>query len=260
MTVTLYGVSPPLGTATASIVGTVASGTIPSISPGGVVNAFDRQAGGPLGLGTVVEIYGTAFGSGSQSGNIIGGMLLTNINGISVTVDGVAAPLYYASSGQIDAQIPLELQPNQQYQLIVSANGRLSRSETIMTVAAQPGLAANADGTVIAQDANYKLITPQSPAHAGQVVILYLTGMGATSPAVSTGQQAPSSPPAQVTQKPQVLIDGAPANVIFAGLSPGSVGLYQIDVQVPTNARSGGLPIVVLQGTATSNSATIPVQ
>jgi uncharacterized protein (TIGR03437 family) len=48
--------------------------------------------------------------------------------------------------------------------------------------------------------------------------------------------------------------------VLFAGLSPGSVGLYQMDVQIPAGVASGSVPLVVTQGGAASNTVTLPVQ
>jgi uncharacterized protein (TIGR03437 family) len=59
---------------------------------------------------------------------------------------------------------------------------------------------------------------------------------------------------------PQVSIGGANAQVLFAGLSPGSVGLYQIDVVIPAGAGTGNVPVIVTQGTATSNTVTVPVE
>lgn len=227
----------------------------------GVLNNLNPEPGFPVAPGTVVQIYGSELGV-TGSGALVNGQLSTTLNGVSATIDGIAAPLYYVSSGQINAQLPTELATGQQYELVVKVNGFYSNPVTVTTTTAQPGLASLPDGTVIAQDTSYNLITDKNPAHAGQVILLYATGMGATNPAVATGAVAPGPPLplAKVTPTPQVSIGNANAKVLFAGLSPGSVGLYQIDVQIPDGTVGGNVPLVVTQGGVASNTVTLPVQ
>ena len=88
---------------------------------------------------------------------------------------------------------------------------------------------------------------------------VYLVGMGETSPAVGSNQTAPLSPLASATVKPTVTIDGVAAPPYHAGLTPGGIGLYQIDCQVPKGARTGDLPLVVIQNDVAANAVTIPV-
>jgi uncharacterized protein (TIGR03437 family) len=264
-TVALQGFVPALPIASSELTGTVATDIAPAVSANGVLNNLNPQPGSPVAPGTVVQIYGTALwmtssGGMAGSGSIVNGQLSSMLNGVSVSVGGIAAPLYYGSSGQINAQIPNELEAGQQYELLVNVNGLYSNAVTINTTAVQPGLASLPDGTVIAQDSSYNLITTDNPAHAGQVIILYLTGMGATNPPVSTGATSPSSPPAQVAVAPQVTVGTANAQVLFAGLSPGSVGLYQINVEIPAGVGTGNVPIVVTQGGVASNAVTVPVE
>jgi uncharacterized protein (TIGR03437 family) len=261
-TVVLQGFTPALPLASSEVIGTVTTDTAPAVSANAVLNNLNPQPGSPVAPGTIVQIYGSALSTGGQagSGSVVNGQLLTILNGVSVSVGGIAAPLFYGSSGQINAQIPNELQAGQQYELLVNVNGLYSNPVTINTTAAQPGLASFPDGTVIAQDASYNLITADNPARAGGVIILYATGMGATNPAVATGATAPSSPFAQVAVAPRVSIGGANAKVLFAGLSPGSVGLYQIDVEIPAGAGTGNVPLVMTQGGVASNTVTVPVE
>jgi uncharacterized protein (TIGR03437 family) len=92
------------------------------------------------------------------------------------------------------------------------------------------------------------------------VIIMYLAGLGATNPSVPSGMAAPSTPPlAEVTLPVTVTVDGQNAVVDYAGLTPGSVGLYQIDFQVPPNAQAGNLNVVVSQNGLVSNTSTLPV-
>ncbi len=262
VTVALRGFVPALSTAVAELSGTVANETVPILNAGAVLNNLNPQVGAPLAPGTIVQIYGASLGSVTDAGAVVNGQLQTTLNGVSVSVNGIAAPLFYASGGQINVQLPSEIEAGQQYQVLVNVNGLYSNPLTITTAAVGPGLAGFPDGTVIAQDLGYKLITAAHPAHAGDVIILYATGMGPTNPAVATGAVAPSPPMplAQVTVASQVTVGGANAKVVFAGLSPGSVGLYQIDVVIPAGAGTGNLPLVVTQGGVASNTVTVPVQ
>jgi len=84
--------------------------------------------------------------------------------------------------------------------------------------------------------------------------------MGATNPAVPTGVPAPRSPLAVTINQPIVTIDGVNCDVIFSGLSPDSVGLYQIVARVPPDAKPGSLTMVVSQLGVLSNTATLPVR
>jgi uncharacterized protein (TIGR03437 family) len=208
--------------------------------------------------GTIVQIYGSGLGPTGASA-IANGQLPTTLNGLSVSIGGFPAPLFYGSDGQINAQLPNELAPGQQYELLASVNGFYSNPITVNTTALQPGLASFADGTVIAQDTSYQLITADHPAHPGEAIILYATGMGATNPAVATGAVTPQSPLSNAVVQPQVTVGTANAKVLFAGLSPGSVGLYQIDVVIPSGI-TGNVPLVVTQNGVASNTVTVPVQ
>ncbi len=261
-TVALRGFVPALATALAELSGTVANETVPILNTNSVLNNLNPQVGAPLAPGTIVQIYGASLGTVTGGGAVVNGQLQTSLNGVSVSVNGIAAPLFYASSGQINAQLPSELEGGQQYQVLVNVNGLYSNPLTINTTAVQPGLASFPDGTVIAQDLGYNLITADHPAQAGEVIILYATGLGPSNPPVATGAVAPSPPMplAQVTVAPVVTVGGANAQVVYAGLSPGSVGLYQIDVVVPASAGTGNLPLGVMQGGVASNTVTVPVQ
>ena len=260
LSIAFQAFAPPLQPASTEVVGAVVKDSLPAIATGGVLNNLFPQVGAPLAPGAVVQMFGSAFAAGIASGTVSNGLLSTAVGGVSVVIGGVNAPIFYSSPGQINLQIPAELQPNRQYQVIVNNNGVYSKPEPINTIAAQPGIATFPDGTVIAQDVNYQLINAQHPAHAGDTIMLYLTGMGATNPPVPTGVPSPASPLAVTAIQPQVTIDAATADVSFSGLTPGLVGLYQINVRIPINARTGDLPLVVSQNGATSNTAIVPVR
>jgi len=202
-------------------------------------------------------MFGTALASQTALPGVI--PLANTFNGTSVIVGGLQAPLYYLSAVQLDAQIPAELTPAQ-YPIIVVANGAYTVPDIIDINAAVPGVAAFGDGTVIAQHQDFSLVSASSPAKPGEFVVIYLAGMGATKPAVASGQPAPATAPlAAVTLNPTVTLDGQTTSIFFAGMTPGLVGLYQINFQVPSNARSGSLQLVVTQNGETANTSTLPV-
>jgi uncharacterized protein (TIGR03437 family) len=95
------------------------------------------------------------------------------------------------------------------------------------------------------------------------VLVIYLAGMGATTPAIASGAESPV-PPARTNFNASVILDGQPAEVTFQGLTPGQVGLYQINFRVPENARTGELDLRVEQDIgaaepALSNSSKLVV-
>jgi len=191
---------------------------------------------------------------------LAGGRLPTSFNNIIVVMGGLRAPLYYVSANQINAQVPYELMAGQQYQTVVRFGSAYSVPQPVTLAATQPGVAAFDDGRIIAQDENFQLITDSQPARRGSGVIVYLVGLGPTVPAVETGVIAPASPLAQLNPPPEVTVDGKPARVLFAGLTPGFVGLYQINLVVPADATPGLRELVVRQGGIRGNVTMIPVQ
>lgn len=255
--VTARAVAPNMPAIAAQITGTVAVNQAPLLAENGTVNAFSRAQLAPLAPGTWVEMYGADLSTGTGPPNVI--PFPTSYQGTSVIVGGSEAPLSYVSPVQVNAQIPMELVPDRQYQVVVSSGTAISVPETIAIAAVQPGV-TNLGGRINAQHGtDYSLITAQAPARPGEHVILYLVGMGVTDPSVGTNVPAPSSL-ARARVQPTVTIGGRPAQILFAGLTPGAVGLYQINLLIPVEAGTGDLQLLVTQGGFTANETTIPVR
>jgi len=99
------------------------------------------------------------------------------------------------------------------------------------------------------------------PALRGEFISIYGTGLGAVSNQPATGAAAQANPPSVTTSTPTVTIGGILAPVSFSGLAPGAVGLYQVNVQVPTGTPAGNaVPVTLSIGGVTSNTVTIAVQ
>ena len=256
LTITLHAASNGLQPATTQLVGGVTDTPYPILSQNSTVNNLYPRSGAPLAPGTIVAIYGSALAPSPTAAN---GELPTVLGGTSVFIGGELAPLYYVSGNQINAQLPFDLLPDQEYQLLVLANGGYSTPDTIRIDPATPGVARLPNGQVIAQHQDFSPVTPSSPAKPGEYLVIYLAGMGLTDKPITAGALSPTSPLASVTVPATVMLDGEPAPVLFAGLSPGFVGLYQINFQVPTNAKSGTLVLQISQMGMAANTSVLVV-
>jgi uncharacterized protein (TIGR03437 family) len=241
------------------IIGQVVPNSAPVLTPHGTLHIFNPQVGAPLAPGTIVQIYGSGLAPTSTVASTI--PLPKAMTGTSLIIGGITAPLYYVGPGQINAQIPFELDPNGQYQVIANANGSFTAPVTIQLAPVTPGFAAYSDGGLIAQHgADGSLINDGSPAQPGEYVVGYLAGLGDTTVPVNTGAAAPPYPGlAWAGVPPGLTLNGVSVPVQFAGLTPGLVGLYQLNFQIPLDQQDGPATLVVTQNGFASNSTTLPV-
>jgi uncharacterized protein (TIGR03437 family) len=231
---------------------------VPILTPNGVLNDLNPVAGAPLAPGTVADVYGSSLASAQATTGMI--PLPPQFNGTSVLIGALQAPLYSLADGQLTVQIPTELQPNTDYSIVVGANGGYTLPDSLTLAPVQPGVASS-NGRVTAQHAaDFSPVTPDSPATGGEMIILTLVGMGATDPPVASGVAAPSDPLASAVIQPMVTIGGQQADIVFAALMPGAVGLYQIELTVPTGLPSGDQPVMVTQGGVIANIAVLALQ
>jgi uncharacterized protein (TIGR03437 family) len=257
MTVKAQAVAPGLASAGVDITGAVTPNKVPVLTPNGTLNNLNPIVGAPVAPGTIAQVYGAGLAMADAKPGTV--PLPTTFNGTRVLVGAFEAPLYFLSDGQLNVQIPTELQPDKEYSIIVQANGGLTLPDTVLTAAATPGV-VTFSGRVIAQHVDYSDITTDSPAAALEPIYLYLVGMGPTTPPVASGAGAPGNPLAGANTPATVTVGGQPALVIFAGLSPGSVGLYQLILVVPAGLSSGDQPVVITQNGVAANAATLPVK
>ena len=130
---------------TAQIIGAVLPNQVPILYPHGTIHNMNPQPGAPLAPGTIVQIYGSGLTPATLQTSL---PLPTNVNSTIVLIGGIAAPLYYVSPGQINAQLPLELTAGKQYQILISANGALTLPDTLNIEPVTPGVAETASGTI----------------------------------------------------------------------------------------------------------------
>jgi uncharacterized protein (TIGR03437 family) len=259
ITINTTATVPGLPVATASLGGEVVPNAEPSLDAYAILNVFNPLVGGALAPGTVVAMYGSNLASSAVASSTV--PLPTQVSGTQAIIGGIPAPIYYAGPGQINAQIPFELDPSSQYQVVISNNGALTTPQSIQLAPATPGVAANPDSTIVAQhNADYSVINAAAPAQPGEYIVLYVSGMGATDTPVASGAGSPLNPLARAMPVPTVTIDSTGVPVLFAGLTPTQVGLYQINIQIPANLSNGNHQLVVSPSSgADSNSTILPV-
>lgn len=227
----------------------------PSIAGGGVVNAASFGKG--ISPGALASIFGSNFTGAGLSAAAAALPLTSNLGGVSVQVNGVSAPVLYENSGQINFQIPWETKPGTAT-LTVSTNGVASSQVNIEVQAAAPGLFFSGSHAIV-QNSDFSLNSSGNPAKAGSTIMAYLTGAGAVSNQPADGAGASSSPLSQVSSNVTATIGGKSAEVSFAGLAPGFVGLWQANIVVPSGLTNGDLPLVVTVDGQSSNSGNVSV-
>lgn len=227
----------------------------PSVATGGVVNAASFGKG--ISPGALATIFGSDFTGANSSAAAASLPLSSNLGGVSVLVNGKPAPVLYENSGQINFQIPWETQPGTAT-LTVSANGIPSSQANITVLAAAPGIFFSGSHAIV-QNSDFSLNSSSHPAMVGSTIMAYLTGAGPVSNQPADGAAAGSSPLSKVNPTVSATIGGKSAEVAFAGLAPGFVGLWQVNIVVPSGVSKGDLPLVVSVDGQNSNSETVSV-
>jgi uncharacterized protein (TIGR03437 family) len=230
----------------------------PMLNPCGVANNTNVNSCGSLAPGTVSSVYGQNLAPAPPvSPGIL--PLPTLFNNTQVIVGTTPVPMFYLGPNQINVELPTDLVVGKQYSVLVSSAGGVTLSDPITVAAVSPGVAALLDGHTIAQHSDFTLVDAIHPAKPNEPIAIYLTGLGATNPAVATGAQSPFNPAATVSNTITVTVDNQPASVDFAGLTPGGIGLYQVNFHVPAGARTGDLDLVVNEGGVASNVTKLRV-
>ena len=141
----------------------------------------------------------------------------------------------------------------------VTIGGLQSYVVNVPLAAYSPGI-FEIGGLAAVQDANFALINQARPAVRGQAIQIYVNGLGPVSNQPSSGEPSPGPPLAATAATPAVSIGGIQAQVLFSGMTPGVVGLYQINVIVPPNAPTGAQPLTLSIGGVSAKASMLPVQ
>ena len=245
------------GTATMTLQPPASEG--PSI--GAVVNGASFASAGIV-PGEIATIFGSNLTSSSGINLTAGLPLPTAFQNVTVMVNGLPAPLFAVDNvngqQQINFQVPFGVSEPSANIAVVN-NTSTGPTIAVPVVAAHPGVfnysaGGLAFGSIL--HADFQLADSGHPVVAGEIVLIYCTGLGAVSAPPAAG--AAGNGQATIAE-PIVTIGGANATVSFSGLAPGYVGLYQINAQIPAGLNSGNQPVVIAMAGASSNSVLLPV-
>ena len=233
----------------------------PTISQAGVVNGASYLPG--IAAGSWISIRGTNLSNTSartwRADEIVNKALPTQLDGVSVTINGQPAFVEYISDTQINAQAPTNAGMGAA-SVVVVVNGVSSSPAIVQLLPTSPAFFMWAGKYAVATRQDYSYIGPATlypgtttPAKPGDVVILWGTGFGPTSPDVPAGVEVSGAP--YVSNPPLITIGGLPVQVVGAALAPGAVGLYQIAVILPNALPDGDQEVIAQAGGVTSPSS-----
>ena len=217
-----------------------AQDTAPSYTAAGIVNGADF-APGPLAPNMAVSLFGTNLSWSEKAmglDDIAGNEMPKKLGGVQVFVAGYPAHLYYVSPTQVNLLIPSFLRPGV-VEIWLVRDGTLGPVVQVALQDAAPALFQTPDGSPIATHLDGSLVTKDAPARAGEIIVLWATGLGCVENQ-TPGDDGTLPVAAQwVCQKDQfsVWIGGAHLvidhGVLYAGVAPGYAGLYQVNVRMP---------------------------
>ncbi len=234
-----------------------------------ITGVSNNASGAPeIQSGSWVSIYGTNLSATTrawQGADFSGNSLPTKLDGVSVTINGMSAAVYYVSPGQVNVQAPSDSATGSVPVSVVNALG--SATTTAALKQYSPGFfalqgkyaaAVHTDGVYVAPAGFFGSGAASRPAAPGEVILLYGTGFGPTTPAIPAGQTVMGAAPLTDATQLQITIGGAPAKVQFAGIV--AAGEYQFNVVIPPLA-DGDQPIAAtIAGSSTQSGLLISVK
>jgi uncharacterized protein (TIGR03437 family) len=256
----------------------------PRVSQNGVVNGASFAAGQAVTPGSIVSVFGSALAGGSASAagaplpvELAGARFVFTPGGAALLPEGppgqagVPAPLFFASPGQVNLQLPWELAGSSAAQLTVVVNGLQSVPFSVPLAQVRPGVftmdqsgsgqAAALIAGAGALAAPLGVFPNARPARLGEHLEVFATGLGPVTNRPATGA-SPSDQLAETELDVTARVGGVePVAVRFSGLAPGFVGLYQVNIQLVGDLPSGpAVPLTLSAGGVESNTVTIAIE
>jgi uncharacterized protein (TIGR03437 family) len=240
------------------------TGTGVYINPQGILSgATFAPTGGAIAPGEFLSIFGSGL-SPDKTTTAATPPYPTGLAGATVRINDTLAPIALVSSNQLNVLVPYAV-TGTAATLVVTAGGTASNSVTVPLAASAPGVfSQDSSGTGIGAilHANNSKVTAASPAKRGETISIYLTGLGAVEPPVPDGTAGGSNPTSKTVSPVAVYLNGQKATVVYSGLAPGSPGLYQMNVTIPSDLVLGtGNSVLAIQSSEGFNdTADVPIQ
>jgi uncharacterized protein (TIGR03437 family) len=218
------------------------------LNPQGVLNGGSfAPPGAPISPGEFITLYGTGLAPQSLATSA---PTTAGLAGVRVFINNRLAPVSYVSGTQINALVPYGTVETTAT-IMIDNNGAMSNAVVVPVSATAPGvfsLSQNGVGEGAILHADFSVVNAGNPAHLGETVSIFLTGLGAVSPAVADGAPGGSNPSSATTMQADVIINGQLAVVSSSRLAPGIPGVYQIKATIPktlTVTTPGIYPLAV---------------
>ena len=233
------------------------AGITPRIQQGSVVEAAQFMT--MVAPGGIATVFGQDFTDVTEQAGSV--PLPTEMGGVSVLVNGVRAPLYFVSPGQINFQVPFEAGSTGTATIRVVRDGNESEQVTVQLKPYVPAVFRNNGAPIAVRGTDNSLITASNRARPGDVLVLYLDGFGNLNNRPATGAASPASPLATTRITPTVRLGGVPVTVLFSGLTPGLVALGQINIQLPPMLPQGDtLTLEISYGQYVAPAEQLPME
>ena len=230
------------------------------VNPEGIQNAGSyAPTGNPIAPGELIYLYVSGLSVTSQSATP---PYPLSLGGVTVLINNNLAPLYMISPSELVALVPYAT-TGPIASVVVQANGLTSNVANVPVAATAPGVFSqtqDGSGFGAIRHADFSAVTPSNPAHSGEVVQIYLTGLGVVTPPLEDGYAGSATQSNATTFVPTVFVGGQPATVQFSGLSA-YPGVYQINAQLPAIPIGiASLPLVIETPNAYHSQVQIAVQ
>ena len=229
-----------------------AASFLPGVSPGALATVFGTN---------LTDVNGVVVANSNP--------FPTTLANVSVMVNGIPAHLFSVAfangQDQISFQVPWETDTGPGAVFVeVFDYGASVGSQQVDSFTEDPGIFGYQRFgnvyAVAAHGSDFKLVSPDNPAQRDEIVVLYTTGLGPVDQFIPDGLGAPSNPPAHTKDPFQVVLAGENVPVLFSGLAPGFVGLYQLNVQLPDDLPAGDLTLQILSDFANSQKVLLSVE
>ncbi len=253
---------------TGAVSGAISATNVPVIAEDATLSSASFTRGAPLSPGGLFAIFGSQLAEGRNSAQSL--PLPFSLGVTRVQAGDREIPLIFAGDqgtfAQVNAVMPYSVNINTLQQVAVGRGTRRSPYIDVAVAAAQPAIfslsqAGGGQGIVVDGENPGVIVDAAHPIARGKIIVIYCEGLGAVFPPIIAGQAAPVNPLATVQSPVTVTVGGVNATVLFAGLTPGLSGLYQVNAVVPDSVLPGGaVPLVVTTAGASSEAVTIGVR